>query len=210
VFVSFLLVIWYNINKGGMMENENQNEPKSSNELRNIVIAVIVTVVVLVAIMIGIFTWIKGKAGVNNTSPTPTATVTISATSTATSGAEALQGEDHSSAFENQVNGAGQFGSTLADTVNFILSGTECCGDLAKSQAETELINRIQSAMPFDFTETSQLAKNIKTNLTQFDGYTIGIGADEGSGPLVLAYYKDSDGLISKIFIAPSNELDTE
>jgi len=192
------------------MENENHNEPKPSNELRNIVIGVGVTVVVLVGVMIGIFTWLKGKAEVDNAQATPTVTAAISATSTATSGAEALQGEDHSSAFENQVNGAGQFGSTLADTVNFILSGTECCGDLAKSQAETELINRIQSATPFDFTEESQLAKNIKENLTEFEGYTIGIGADEGAGPLVLAYHENSEGLVDKIYIAPANELDTE
>lgn len=94
----------------------------------------------------------------------------------------------------------------FADRVNFILEASECCGDITAVQATAEM-KRIKDFGKFNWSQNQQVVKQIKTNLTDFTDYTIGVTPERA----ILAVHTDTKGLIDKVYInIDHNTLDLE
>lgn len=184
-------------------------------------IITVISAVVITAIVSGgiVYVLLSGK----NSKQTDTCEVEQSPTATATavssitaqkSTTDSNLAEDSSSItnkdFENLVNsGYANIKSSFAESIYYVLEASECCGAISAEEAEKRLIRDTQGYAPFDFSEKEQLAKEIKTNLTDLKGYKIGIAPYGNNGQLVLGYHLNFAGKIDKIYIASSGQLDS-
>ena len=173
-------------------------------------IVIIAAIAVVVYLLVAPQTEDTETAATAETTAATTAVGAGGGAATKTTTTAATDSKVKNSAFEDQINGDMQLTAYLADTVNVVYNASECCGDLAKDKAATEITNRTQEYAPFDFTETNLMVDKIKTNLPEYADYSIGLAPVTDGGQLVLMYHLGTNGKVDKVFISLSDLLDIE
>ena len=97
--------------------------------------------------------------------------------------------------------------SYLANTVNFLVDRSDCCGDITKKEVIEQIDSHISAVISYNFWQEQQIVKSMKINLADtFADMTIGV-AETGE---IIAYQLNSDDMVDKIFITHQMLLDLE
>ncbi len=174
-----------------------------------VLMSLLVAGVLLLAAGAGCDTWIGKKSEVTPTPAetvtsvlTPTATVTPTPIETATPVPTATATEDgRLTAFEEAVNAKNykKAENMLADTVNYIVEASECCGDIPKAQAMENFKGYTYDVDTFNFSQDQQAVKKLKVNIGKgFEDDIIGIA----SNGRVMAYQVNADGKVGYLYVA--------
>jgi hypothetical protein len=90
----------------------------------------------------------------------------------------------------------------MADRVMYVVDSSDCCGEISKKEAVSNMKNYLKSATSFDFSQDQQVVKQMKVNLPgTFGKYTIGVADNK----MVLSYHLNSDQKVDDIFISASH-----
>lgn len=126
------------------------------------------------------------------------------ATSTATAVQQESANQASSAAFEKAVNDKNftKIEALMATRVYYVIDSSDCCGDITKKEAATNLENYIDTMKSFDFDQDQQAVKQMKVNLADtFAKYTIGIADNK----MVLSYHLDAQGKVDDLMLSASH-----
>jgi hypothetical protein len=130
------------------------------------------------------------------------------AASTAVNGTTANQkqpaGEISSAIFEKAVNDKdfAKIETLMATKIYYVIDSSDCCGDITKKEAATNLKNYIRGAKSFNFDQNQQVVKQMKVNLADtFAKYTIGIADNK----MVLSYHLDEQGKVDDLMLSSTH-----
>jgi len=120
-----------------------------------------------------------------------------------------LRQADIESTFEEAINNRDELSmrEVMANQVNYIEEATECCGKITKNAAVKNFLDYSKGTALFNFAETQQIVKQMRTNLPQSfsqEKYTkIGIGNDKK----VVAYHLNAQNQVDGLYIAITHQL---
>lgn len=112
--------------------------------------------------------------------------------------------ETNSVAFEKAVNGKDftKIETLMAARVYYVVDASDCCGNITKKEAASNLKNYISGAGSFNFDQNQQVIRQMKVNLADtFAKYTIGIADNR----MVLSYHLDQQGKVDDLMLSASH-----
>lgn len=162
---------------------------------RTLSLTLIVVIVVAVVLAIGILLGSVLKPAGPAASPTPAATREPPRVTTEGPPRPAV---DTHRLVQEAINAqdVNALKARMADTVQYVISATECCGPLPRGEALAQLRGRLNEG-PFDFSPTNPSVQTIRRLVTSLAEYAMGVSASR-----VLAYRLNDRLLIDAVYEA--------
>jgi hypothetical protein len=132
-----------------------------------------------------------------------TTATTVAKNNTATIQQEPAS-QTSSAIFEKAVNDKDftKIEALMATRVYYVIDASDCCGDITKKEAVTNLKNYIRGVKSLNFDQTQQVVQQMKVNLADtFAKYNIGIADNK----MVLSYHLDAQGKVDDLMLSASH-----
>lgn len=175
-----------------MPEQQSSRTPSSPKNIWGIVIVIIIAV-----IAVGVYWW-------QQTETTENTNTEVVITTKKAKTADEIKIE-----FQEAINDKNYeaIGNYIAQTVNFVVDRSDCCGDISGVETLNQIENQTENVVSYNFWQDQQIVKSMKVNLADtFADMTIGV-AETGE---IVAYGLDNQNKVNKLFFTHQDFLDLE